>query len=424
MKNTIGVIGLGYVGLPLVREFISKGLSVVGFDNDKRKVDLLSRGESYIKHIENDTIKSWNKSKRFFSTTDFNNLADVDSILICVPTPLDEYKEPDLSYVVDTTKAIAERLKKGHLVVLESTTYPGTTEELMLPILEESGLKVGSDFFLAYSPERENPGDKVFTTSKIPKVVGGHTKECLKRAISLYETIVNVVPVASTKIAEASKILENTFRAVNIAMVNELKMLFDRMDIDIWSVIEAAKSKPFGFMPFYPGPGLGGHCIPIDPFYLTWKAQEFDFKTRFIELAGEINTQQPYYVATRVTEVLNEYKKSLNGSRILILGMAYKKNVDDTRESPSIKILHILNAKGAIVDYYDSFIPKVKALRDYPELDIASIEYNEDKIKEYDVVLILTAHDNFPYSEIQKNAKIIIDTRNIYKEKYKNVYKA
>jgi UDP-N-acetyl-D-glucosamine dehydrogenase len=424
MKNTIGVIGLGYVGLPLVREFISKGLSVVGFDNDKRKVDLLSKGESYIKHIENDTIKSWNKSKRFFSTTDFNNLADVESILICVPTPLDEYKEPDLSYVVNTTKEIAKRLKKGHLVVLESTTYPGTTEELMLPILEKSGLKVGCDFFLAYSPERENPGDKVFTTSKIPKIVGGHTKECLSRTISLYETIVNVVPVASTKIAEASKILENTFRAVNIAMVNELKMLFDRMDIDIWSVIEAAKSKPFGFMPFYPGPGLGGHCIPIDPFYLTWKAQEFDFKTRFIELAGEINTQQPYYVVTRVTEVLNEYKKPLNGSKILILGMAYKKNVDDTRESPSIKILHILNAKGAIVDYYDSFIPTVKALRDYPELDISSIEYNENKIREYDIVLILTAHDNFPYSEIQKNAKIIIDTRNVYEQKYDNVYKA
>jgi UDP-N-acetyl-D-glucosamine dehydrogenase len=420
----IGVIGLGYVGMPLVREFLNKNHIVIGFDNDKKKVDMLNSGKTYIKHINSDTIKKWNDSGRFSATEDFSRLVDVDYIIICVPTPLDLHKEPDLSYVVNTTREVAKRLRKGQLVILESTTYPGTTEEVMLPILEVNGLKAGKDFYLAYSPERENPGDEIYTTSKIPKVVGGYSKKCLQKALELYEKIVNVIPVDSVKIAEASKILENTFRAVNIAMVNELKMLFDRMDIDIWKVIEAAKSKPFGFMPFYPGPGLGGHCIPIDPFYLTWKAQAFDFKTRFIELAGEINTQQPYYVVSRLSEILNKHKKALNGSKILILGMAYKKNVDDTRESPSIKILHILKEKGAISDYYDPYIPSVKALRDYPDIDISSIKYSENKIKDYDAVLLLTNHDELPYSDIQKNAKIIVDTRNVYKEKYKNVYKA
>jgi len=420
---SIGVIGLGYVGLPLVREFLEKGHRVIGFDNDKKKVNKLNSGETYIKHISSDMVKKWNNADKFLATTDYSKLVDVDYIIICVPTPLDLHKEPDLSYVVNTTKEIAKRLRKGQTVVLESTTYPGTTEEIMLPILEANGFKAGEDFYLAYSPERENPGDKIYTTAKIPKVVGGYSKKCLNKALELYEKIVNVIPVDSVKIAEASKILENTFRAVNIAMVNELKMLFDRMDIDIWKVIEAAKSKPFGFMPFYPGPGLGGHCIPIDPFYLTWKAQAFDFKTRFIELAGEINTQQPYYVVSRVSEVFNLYEKSLNGSKILILGMAYKKNIDDTRESPSIKILHILRERGAIVDYYDPYIPFVRKLRDYPELDISSVEYNESTIKKYDLILLLTDHDGVNYSEIQNNAKIIVDTRNVYKEKYKNVYK-
>ncbi len=414
-KEKVGIIGLGYVGLPLAREFLKKGFNVIGFDVDEKKINSLNSGKSYIKHISNDFLNDYVIEKKTFkSTIDFSKLKEVDSILICVPTPLNEYREPDLSYVIKTTETISKNLKRGHLVVLESTTYPGTTDEVMLPILGKSGLKAGFDFFLAYSPEREDPGNEKFTTSKIPKVVGGYTENCLKRAIDLYSNIVEVVPVSSTKVAEASKILENTYRAVNIALVNELKMLFDKMGIDVWEVINAAKTKPFGFQAFYPGPGLGGHCIPIDPFYLTWKAREYDFNTRFIELAGEVNTYQPYYVVNRVMEVLNIHKKSLNGSKILILGMAYKKNVDDVRESPSLKIYELLKERGASVDYYDPYVKRTGRHRKYPDLEIESIEYSKEKISNYDLVLLLTDHDVFKYEEILENAKLIFDTRNAF----------
>jgi len=414
-KNKVGIIGLGYVGLPLAREFLKRDFSIIGFDLDETKVKKINSGISYIKHITDDFLKEYVLSKKTFTATaDFSKLTEVDAVLICVPTPLNEYREPDLSYVVNSSRIIAKYLKKGQLVVLESTTYPGTTDEVMLPVLEGSGLKVGKDFFLAYSPEREDPGNKKFTTSKIPKVIGGYTKTCLKRAVELYSNIVEVVPVSSTKIAEASKILENTYRAVNIAMVNELKMLFDRMDIDVWEVIEAAKTKPFGYQPFYPGPGLGGHCIPIDPFYLTWKAKEYDFNTRFIELAGEINTYQPYYVIQRVMDVLNIYQKSLKGSKILILGMAYKKNIDDVRESPSLKIYELLEEKGAIVSYYDPYVKETGEHRKYPNMKIKSIDYKPEILKEYDLVLLLTAHDEFNYEKILQNAQVIFDTRNVF----------
>ncbi len=414
-KEVIGIIGLGYVGLPLAREFLKKGFKVIGFDVDGKKVKKLNSGKSYIKHISDGFLKEYVFYKKsFFATDDFKVLKDVDSILICVPTPLNEYREPDLSYVIKTTEVISNYLKKGHLVVLESTTYPGTSEEVMLPILSKSGLKVGDDFYLAYSPEREDPGNEKFTTSKIPKVVGGYSGKCLKRAVKLYSNIVEVVPVSSTRVAEATKILENTYRAINIALVNELKMLFDRMGIDVWEVINAAKTKPFGFQAFYPGPGLGGHCIPIDPFYLTWKARKYDFNTRFIELAGEINTYQPYYVVNRLMEVLNKFEKSLKGSSVLILGMAYKKNVDDVRESPSLKIYEILKEKGANVDYYDPYVKRTGGHRNYPDMDIKSIDYSAEKIKEYDVVLLLTDHDAFDYEEILRNAKLIFDTRNAF----------
>jgi len=420
----IGVIGLGYVGLPLIREFIGNGLAVIGFDVDKEKVEKLKRGESYIKHIASETIADWLTVARFDATTDFARLSEVESILICVPTPLSEHREPDLSYVIATAKIISKHLEKGHLIILESTTYPGTTDEVLLPILEETGLNAGKDFFLAYSPEREDPGNERFSTAKIPKVVGGYTPQCLERAVALYKHIVEVVPVDSTRVAEASKILENTYRAVNIALVNELKMLFDHMGINVWQVIEAAKTKPFGFQPFYPGPGLGGHCIPIDPFYLTWKAREYDFNTRFIELAGEINTHQPFYVVQKVTEALNQHQQSLKNSKILILGMAYKKNVDDMRESPSLKIYELLLERGVEVDYYDPFIPESGPFRKYPHLKISSIQYSAKKIEAYDLVLLLTDHDEFPYNEIIEHAKIIVDTRNGFKKASEKIFKA
>lgn len=423
MKEKVGIIGLGYVGIPLIREFVALEFTVIGFDVDEQKVDMLNNGQSYLLHIESSLIRSWVDSGWFHATTDFSKLKEVDSILICVPTPLNEYREPDLSYVIKTTGVIAENLRKNHLVALESTTYPGTTEEMMLPILEKTGLKGGEDFFLAYSPEREDPGNMEFTTAKIPKVVGGYTDKCLERAVSLYSNIVEVVPVSSTRAAEAVKILENTYRAINIAMVNELKMLFDRMNIDVWEVIEAAKTKPFGFQAFYPGPGLGGHCIPIDPFYLTWKAKEYDFNTRFIELAGEVNTQQPYYVVQKVAEVLNLHEKSLKGSRILIVGIAYKKDVSDMRESPALKIFELLEEKGVIVEYYDPYVPKTGPHRKYPEIELESIEYSAKKIAEYDLVLLLTDHTNLPYDDILKHAKAIVDTRNAFPKKSPKVYK-
>lgn len=424
MKERVGVIGLGYVGLPLIREFMEKDFTVIGFDIDEQKVEKLNAGKSYLKHLPSTTIERWIKTGNFTATTDFSLLSDVDSILICVPTPLNEYKEPDLSYVVQTTQVVAKNLKKGHMVILESTTYPGTTDEVMLPILQETGLKVGDDFCLAYSPEREDPGNKTFTTGKIPKVVGGYTEKCRKRAMDLYNNIVEAVEVSSTKVAEAAKILENTYRAINIAMVNELKMLFDRMGIDVWEVIEAAKTKPFGFHAFYPGPGLGGHCIPIDPFYLTWKAKEYDFRTRFIELAGEINTYQPYYVIHKVSEVLNQFEKSLKGCKILIVGMAYKKDVDDMRESPSLKIYELLREQGAIVGYYDPYVPETGPHRHYPSVKIKSMAYSPRMISSFDLILLLTDHSDLPYEEIHENANIIVDTRNAFKKKSPKIFKA
>ncbi len=406
----IGVIGLGYVGLPLVIEFCKAGFKVAGFDVDPQKVNLLKKGISYIKHIDSSRITQ--QASAFTPTTDFSKLPAMDCIVICVPTPLNKYREPDMSYVFNTTETIAKYLRKGQLISLESTTYPGTTDEDMRAILEKNGLKAGIDFHLAFSPEREDPNNKDFSTSTIPKVVGGYTKNCLDIAKAMYDTIVaRTVPVSSTKVAEATKLLENIYRAVNIAMVNELKMLFDRMGIDVWEVIEAAKTKPFGFQAFYPGPGLGGHCIPIDPFYLTWKAREYDFATRFIELAGEINTHMPYYVVQKTIESLNERNLSIRGAKILVLGIAYKKNVDDMRESPSLKLIELFKEKGAHVDYNDPYVPEIPKLRHH-NLEMKSVPLSDETLKQYDAVVVATDHSDYDYGLIRSNAKLIIDTRN------------
>ncbi|OGW40625.1 MAG: UDP-N-acetyl-D-glucosamine dehydrogenase [Nitrospirae bacterium RBG_13_39_12] len=411
----IGIIGLGYVGLPLVKEFHRVGFHVTGFDIDSKKVAMLKKGKSYIKHITSDVVRNLIKDGRFKATTDFANLKFMDCIIICVPTPLTKYREPDLSFVFNTTMFIAKYLRKGQLIILESTTYPGTTDEDMKKILEGTGLMAGKDFYLAYSPEREDPANKEFTTSNIPKVVGGYTRDCLKIAKALYDSIIiRTVPVSSTKIAEATKLLENIYRGVNIALVNEMKMLFDRMGIDIWEVIEASKTKPFGFQAFYPGPGLGGHCIPIDPFYLTWKAREYDFPTRFIELAGEINTSMPHYIVDKVMDVLNERGKSIKGSSILVLGLAYKKDVGDVRESPSLEIIERLREKGAKVDYNDPFVQKTHKMRHY-DFKMFSVPLTEQNLKKYDCTLILTDHTSYDYDFIAKHSRLIVDTRNAMK---------
>ncbi len=408
----VGIIGLGYVGLPLVIEFSRAGFSVTGFDIDQEKVNTLRSGKSYIKHIPSEVIRDL---KNFTPTTDFSKLSDMDCIIICVPTPLNEHREPDMSYVFNTARTIARYLRKGQLVVLESTTYPGTTDEDLRAILEESGLKAGVDFYLAYSPEREDPGNKDFTTRKIPKVVGGFTPKCLEIANTLYSQIVEkTVPVSSTKVAEATKLLENIYRAVNIALVNELKMLFDRMGIDIWEVIEAAKTKPFGFQAFYPGPGLGGHCIPVDPFYLTWKAREYDFSTKFIELAGEINTYMPYYVVQKTIEALNQRGKGIVGSKVLILGLAYKRDVDDVRESPSFKLMEILEKKGAHVDYNDPYFPTFPKTRRY-KFHKVSVPLTAENLKAYDCVIVSTDHSLYDPDFIVQNAQLVVDTRNLIK---------
>jgi UDP-N-acetyl-D-glucosamine dehydrogenase len=424
-EAVVGVVGLGYVGLPLVKAFLKKGFAVTGFDIDPRKVNMLNHGKTYIKHISTTELRRYLSAKRFAATTDFGRLADVDAILICVPTPLDDHRNPDLSYVLNTTETIAKHLRKGQLVVLESTTYPGTTDEEMLPILERRGLKVGRDFFLAFSPERENPGDSVYSAENTPKVVGGLTKDCLTLADMLYSQVVaRTVPVSSTRAAESAKLLENIFRCVNIALVNELKMIFDRMGIDVWEVIKAASSKPFGFMPFYPGPGLGGHCIPIDPFYLTWKAREVDYSTKFIELAGEINTAMPYYVIEKTLEALGKKGKSFKGSKILVLGIAYKKDIDDQRESPALKIISILQNKGAKVEYNDPYVPKSSGLRGYPGMSLKSVPLTDKRLRGADAVIIATDHSSYDYGWIVKNAKLVVDTRNAVKKPRKNVVKA
>jgi len=414
-KALVGVIGLGYVGLPLVREFTGGGMKVLGFDIDLSKVKALLAGRSYIEHIPSSVVKQMVKSGLFNATMDFNRLGEPDVIIICVPTPLTRQREPDMTYIEQTAKAIVQKLRKGQLIVLESTTYPGTTREVMLPILEESGLKVGSDFFLAFSPEREDPGRKDYTTRTIPKVVGGYDKKSLRAAVACYSNAVDtVVPVSSCEAAEAAKILENTYRCVNIALVNELKVLFDRMGIDVWEVIRAAGTKPFGFTPFYPGPGLGGHCIPIDPFYLSWKARQYDMTTRFIELAGEVNVAMPRYVVGRLMEALNDGGRALKGSRVLVLGLAYKKDVDDMRESPSLVLIELLKQMGARVDYNDPHIPKAPRTREH-DLRMSSRPLTPANLSRYDVVLISTDHSAYDYQFIVDHAKLVIDTRNATK---------
>ncbi len=413
----IGIIGLGYVGLPLTREFLNAGFSVLGFDIDPVKVEKINRGESYIKHIQSGFIASYVKTNKFSATNDFTRLREIDVIIICVPTPLGEHKEPDLTFVLNTTKTIAANLRKGHVVVLESTTYPGTTEEELLPILESTGLQVGKDFFLGFSPEREDPGNKKFSTRTIPKIVSGVTEHCLDIIKTLYDQIIiQTVPVSSPRVAEAVKLLENIYRAVNIALVNELKTVFDRMGIDIWEVIEGAKTKPFGYHPFYPGPGLGGHCIPIDPFYLTWKAKEYDISTRFIELAGEINAYMPYYVVEKTIKALNAHKKSIKGAKILLLGLSYKPDIDDLRESPALKIMELLMREGADVDYSDPYFPELPPLRKY-KFDKKSVNITPKTLKNYDCIVITTNHSTFDYNMILEHAKLIVDTRNSLKLK-------
>lgn len=412
---TIGIVGLGYVGIPLALVSARKGFQVIGFDIDEKRVADLNEGKSSIKHISEEIIKEVIDAGKFEATTDFERLAVADAILIAVPTPLNKYREPDLSFVVKTTQAIAKRLRKGQLVVLESTTYPGTTSEVMCPIFEATGLKSGEDFFLGFSPEREDPGNPDFGTATIPKVVGGDGAEALALADALYsELVVKTVPVSSTATAEAVKLTENIFRAVNIALVNELKVVYEAMGVDVWEVIDAAKTKPFGFMAFYPGPGLGGHCIPIDPFYLTWKAREFDISTRFIELAGQINSNMPYLVISKLSEILDRCTgKGLNGSRVLVLGIAYKKNVDDMRESPSFKLIELLELRGAEVDYHDPYVEIIPPTREHADLaGRQSIALTPEQLGTYDAVLIATDHDNVDYGLVVEHSSIVVDTRN------------
>lgn len=414
---TVGVIGLGYVGLPLVLGFGETGFRILGFDVDPAKVKQLNAGTSYIQHIPTERISALVQSGRFEATTDFNRMGEADALLICVPTPLTRYREPDLQYVEKTADAVARTLRPGQLVCLESTTYPGTTDEVLLPRFAANGLKVGEDFFLAFSPEREDPGNKRFTTATVPKVVGGLTTVCLELACALYEQIIKqVVPVSSVRTAEATKILENTYRAVNVALVNELKVVFDKMGIDIWEVIEAAKTKPFGFQPFYPGPGLGGHCIPIDPFYLTWKAREYGVVTRFIELAGEINNSMPAYVVQKVADALNARGKAIKGAKALVLGVSYKKDVDDLRESPSLEILEFLLARGAKVDYSDPYFPNLPTVRRHT-LEMKSVPLTAETIQQYDAIVVATDHSMFPYDLIFKKASLIVDSRNALRQR-------
>jgi UDP-N-acetyl-D-glucosamine dehydrogenase len=413
---TVGIVGLGYVGLPLARALLGAGFRVIGFDTDPAKRDMLLRGETYIRYVPASDFADGIGSGRFLPTTDLAKSGDADAILICVPTPLTPQREPDLSYVVSTAKSIAPGLRPGQLIVLESTTYPGTTREVLKPILEAGGLASGRDFFLAYSPEREDPGNTTYSATSIPKVIGGDGADALKVAAALYEQFVpRIVPVSNADTAEAVKITENIFRAVNIALVNELKVIFSAMDIDVWEVIEAAKTKPFGFMPFYPGPGLGGHCIPIDPFYLTWKAREFELPTRFIELAGEINAAMPKLVVARLVEELNRrFSKSLNGSRILLLGLAYKKNVEDTRESPGLRLMELLEERGAAVDFHDPFVPRIPTTRKHAHLaGRGSIALTSEAVRSYDAALIATDHDGVDYDLLIEHARLVVDTRNV-----------
>jgi len=409
----VGVIGLGYVGLPLVRELTAASFRVIGFDIDPEHVSQLNSGKSYIRHIGDDLIRRITSQGAFTATDAFDRLSEPDVIIICVPTPLTPAREPDLRFVRSSVENVARTLRRGQLVVLESTTYPGTTREVVLPILESSSLRTPEDFLLAYSPEREDPGNAEFTTSRIPKVVGGMNPESARAACALYRKVcVDVVPVSDARTAEATKILENIYRAVNIALVNELKVLFDRMGIDVWEVIGAASTKPFGYQPFYPGPGLGGHCIPIDPFYLAWKAREFDVPTRFIELAGEVNAAMPSYVVSKATDALNDAGLPVKGSNILIMGVAYKKNVDDTRESPALEIIRQLQSKGARVQYHDPFVPRMPTHRAYPGPASSSVALSDEVLENSDCVIIVTDHDDVDYGRVIDKTALVVDTRN------------
>src|SRR5882757_9803806 len=411
----IAIVGLGYVGLPLSLQFARSGVSVLGLDVDPAKIESLNAGRSFIKHIESSAIAEHVKAKMFEATADFKRIKEVEAIIICVPTPLNKNREPDISYILETGKSIAPHLQKGVLVVLESTTYPGTTDEDLREVLEAgSGLKAGTDFHLAFSPEREDPGNPQSKVKSIPKVVGGYTPACLEKAVALYgKAITTVVAVSSCRVAEATKLLENIFRSVNIALVNELKLVYAAMGIDVWEVIRAAKTKPFGFMAFYPGPGLGGHCIPIDPFYVTWKAREYGQNTRFIELAGEINTAMPMHVVNRAAEALNANRKPVNGSRVLILGLAYKPNVDDERESPSYILMELLKSRGAEVAYYDPFVPVIRPTREHAHwTGTRSVDWSRETVQGFDAVVISTNHQAVNYQELADWAPCIVDTRN------------
>lgn len=421
--SKIGIVGLGYVGLPLMLRFQEEGFKVLGFDIDEFKINRLMEGKSYIEHIPSDNI-SWAIKNGFEATLDFKRIPEVDAIILCVPTPLNKYREPDLSFVLNTVDSIVPYLRKNQVVSLESTTYPGTTDEELKPRIESKGFKIGEDIFLVFSPEREDPGRGDFTTKTIPKVVGGHTKNCLEVGLSLYGGVIDkVVPVSSTKAAEMTKLLENIHRAVNIGLVNEMKIVCDKMGIDVHEVIDAAATKPFGFVAYRPGPGLGGHCIPIDPFYLTWKAREYGVHTRFIELAGEINSSMPSYVLKKIAKAMNAKKKSVNGSKILILGISYKKNVDDMRESPSVFLMEKLRDEGAIIEYSDPHVPVFPKMREH-KFDLKSVTLTAENIKKYDCVVLTTDHDRFDYELIIKNADLIIDTRGKYRDNYSNLVKA
>lgn len=434
MKNTtiqkfadksakIGIVGLGYVGLPLMLRYVDIGYQVLGFDIDEEKVCKLNNGESYIEHIPADKIAAAGKNL-FEATTDFSRIGEVEAVILCVPTPLNKYREPDMSFVIDTTDTVKPYLRAGQVLSLESTTYPGTTEEELLPRMEEGGLKVGENVFLVYSPEREDPGNPDFETRTIPKVIGGHTPACLEVGIALYQPAIDkVVPVSSTKAAELTKLLENIHRAVNIGLVNEMKIVADKMNIDIHEVINAAATKPFGFVAYYPGPGLGGHCIPIDPFYLTWKAREYGVNTRFIELAGEVNSSMPEYVVNKTALALNDHQRSIKGSKILVLGIAYKKNVDDMRESPSVEVMELLRDLGAEVAYSDPHVPVFPKMREH-KFDLKSEPFTAENIARFDCVVLTTDHDKFDYDLLKQHAKLIIDTRGKYLGKSDNVIKA
>ena len=422
-EHAVGVIGLGYVGLPLALRFAEAGIRVVGFDIDETKIRAINEGRSYIKHIGDAAVKH-GCSLGFSATTDFSRASEVDALIICVPTPLNAHREPDMRFVIGTTEMVLPHLRAGQLVSLESTTYPGTTEEELRPRIESRGFKVGEDIYLVFSPEREDPGNPNFRTQTIPKVIGGSTPACLAVGIALYSRVIDkVVPVSSTRAAEMTKLLENIHRAVNIGLVNEMKIIADRMGIDIYEVIRAAATKPFGFVPYYPGPGLGGHCIPIDPFYLSWKAREYGVNTRFIELAGQVNSDMPQWVIQKLSEALNEREKSVKGSRVLVVGIAYKKNVDDMRESPAVMLMELLRAKGARVEYSDPWVPQFPTMREH-KFELASMEMTPEVVESFDVVLIATNHDAFDYPMIKANARLIVDTRGVYLEPAAHIVRA